>query len=150
MSNPNEIISLSKSLKDKQSVFITDNKRKFKNEGYVAPELYDTPTTWIEEYVAYGGTLEVPSTMTSRIQQLIELTREDSDFLEIRRIINSTNNENIIWNIEEYYKSKNNNWDAFIFSIIITLLAKEVPDNISVKKWINKHSDGWMKSYTAP
>jgi hypothetical protein len=39
-------------------------------------------------------------------------------------IISLSNDDNIIWKIEDYYKSSNNQWDAFSFSVVITLLSQ--------------------------
>jgi hypothetical protein len=145
-----ELISQSKSLKYTQNNFITDNTLKFYNEGYAAPELYDSPVKWIEEYVKFGGNKTKASSLNSRLQQLIDLSGQNGNFLEIVKIISLSNDDNIIWKIEDYYKSSNNQWDAFSFSVVITLLSQIMKDNKFVIKWINEHSDGWMKPYNIP
>lgn len=146
----NELISKCEALKTVQNHFISNNKYYPLNERYAAPELNDSPNVWMKEYVEFGGTKSKPADIKSRLQQLIDLSGQNTDFMEIIKIIKSSNNENIIWNIEENYKSTNFSWDNFNFSIVITILSSIIKDNKSIQKWLKEHSDGWMKPYKAP
>ena len=146
----NELISKCEALKTVQNHFISINKYYPLNERYAAPELNDSPNVWMEEYVKFGGTKSKPSDIKSRLQQLIDLSGQNTHFMEIIEIIKSSTNENIIWNIEENYKSGNLLWNNFNFSVVITLLASIIEDNKYIQKWLKQHSDGWMKPYKAP
>lgn len=146
----NELISKCEALKTVQNHFISNNKYYPLNKRYAAPELNDSPNVWMDEYIEFGGTKSKPADIKSRLQQLIDLSGQNTHFMEIIEIIKSSNNENIIWNIEENYKSGNLLWNNFNFSVIITLLASIIEDNKYIQKWLKEHSDGWMKPYKAP
>jgi len=147
----NELIKNCEILKETQLEFINLNLKN--NNIFKAPELLEHPKNWILEYKENGGTENTPAYQSSRLQQLLELTANDSNLQNIIEIINSSKNPNIIWTIEQYYKTTNDSyfdrWNPFIFSISLSIICSKINNN-ACNEWINSHTSGWMLPYKNP
>ena len=144
MTNMNENLLIKcQALKHFQNAFIDLNKRKC--NAFTAPELYDTPENWLIEFRSQSK----PDMAKSRLQKLLELTQENYNLIDIIEIIKSTDNDNIIWEIEYIFKKDNFMWDAFMFSLVASTLFEKV-NNFAWKKWAELHTDGWLLPYSNP
>ena len=148
-----KLITKCTALKTIQDEFIINNRFNHQ-DPYKAPEIADSPTKWIKEYKAFGGSYDKPSTLQSRLQKLLELTHTNSNFKDIIDLVNTSSNDNIIWDIEKIYKSGESDdtsfvWNAFIFSLIASAISSRI-NNTAWNKWNEAHKDGWMLAYRPP
>jgi len=143
-----ELFVKCETLKQFQINFINSNKML--TSVFTAPELKDTPEYWMLEYRQYGGNIDKPAYKVSRLQKLLDETKDNSNFLEILERVKNSQDEDIIWKIEFIYKKDYNNWNAFAFSLVASSIKSYVGDNLVWKKWESTHEDGWLNSYKSP
>ena len=136
-------------LKNFQNDFIIENRNSNDNNPFKAPEIVDSPLNWMEEYKAYGGSYGNPSLLNSRLQTILDLTQENSNFKEIMELVTNTNNDYIVWEIEKIYKKNFDIWNAFMFSLIASAFCSHL-NNTAWNKWKKAHTDGWMLEYSDP
>ena len=126
-------------LKNFQNIFKNNHENYIPNPDYASPELFTSPEQWRREYAAFGP--------NSRLAKLMNQTGERHEFDYILKFIKSSDDPNIIWQIEQIYKSNSSNeWDLFFFSAVFSMIAFKL-ETIGIAKWKEAHKAGWSRPY---
>jgi hypothetical protein len=126
-------------LKNFQNIFKNNHENFIPNPNYASPELFTSPQEWQAEYAAFG--------QKSRLEKLMNQTGERQEFEFIFNFIKSSDDPNIIWEIEQIYKSNSSNeWDLFFFSAVFSMIAFKL-ETIGITKWKEAHKAGWSRPY---
>jgi hypothetical protein len=126
-------------LKNFQNIFKNNHENFIPNPNYASPELFTSPQEWQAEYAAFG--------QKSRLEKLMNETGVRTDFDYILKFIKSSDDPNIIWQIEEIYKSNSFlEWELFFFSVVFSMVNSRL-ETIGITKWKEAHKKGWCKPY---
>lgn len=149
----NTLVDKVTSLKNIQKNFVEQN---YPNSSEYLHS--DTPNEWI---------IEDNYEKNSRMQRLINETENNLIMHEIIKLINESNDVNIIWKIEQIYKVSGDKWDKFLFCIFCGAVDNErrlIEPQIRMgldpgpipffvicwKKWDESHSGPWIEDYQDP
>lgn len=75
-------------------------------------------------------------------------TGENQEFVSIFNFVKTFSDDpNIIWQIEQIYKSDNSDeWNLFFFSVVFSMIASKL-ETIGITKWKEAHKKSWSLPY---